>query len=230
MMFKIADALSAEELKEINDALDGQSYVDGRETAANAASLVKRNVQLPAGSDMRARISEKISQALRRNQMFLWLAMPKVIGPFHLTRYEETHTYGDHVDNSIMGLNIGAPMRADISMTVFLNEPEDYDGGELIMNSRINPQAIKLPAGHAIVYPTGEFHRVEPVTRGVRSVAITWMQSIIRDTHQRQVLTDIWTAMDAVSKLTPEDKLDENQAYRSLSKTHWGLLRLWSES
>jgi PKHD-type hydroxylase len=230
MMFQIADALNAEELKEINDALDGESYVDGRETAANAASLVKRNVQLSAGSEMRAKISNKIAAAMRRNQMFLWLAMPKEIGPFHLTRYEETHTYGDHVDNSIMGLQAGNPMRADISMTIFLNEPEDYDGGELIMNSRINPQAIKLPAGHAIVYPTGEFHRVEPVTRGVRSVAITWIQSIIRDVHQRQVLTDIWTAMDGVSKLTPEDKLDENQPYRSLSKTHWGLLRLWSES
>jgi len=230
MMFQIADALNAEELKEINKALDGQSYVDGRETAANAASLVKRNIQLPAGSDMRAKISEKISQALRRHQMFLWLAMPKVIGPFHLTRYEESHNYGYHVDNSIMGLNVGTPMRADISIAVFLNEPEKYDGGELIMNSRINPQAIKLPAGHAIVYPTGEFHRVEPVTRGVHSVAITWIQSIIRNIHQGQVLTDIWTAMDGVSKLTPEDKLDENQAYRSLSKTHWGLLRLWSEN
>lgn len=118
-------------------------------------------------------------------------------------------------------------MRADISMTVFLNNPEDYDNGELIMNSRINPQAIKLPAGDAFIYPTGEFHRVEPVTRGVRSVAISWIQSIIRDTHQRQFLTDIWTAMDGVSKLTPDDKLDENQPYRSLSMTHWGLLRLW---
>ncbi len=230
MMFQLKGALSPEELTEINDALEGQGYVDGRETAANAASLVKRNVQLPVGSELRARMSQKIEQALRRNQMFLWLAMPKQIGPFHLTRYEETHTYGDHVDNSIMGLQAGAPMRADISMTVFLNNPEDYDGGELIMNSRVNPQAIKLPAGDAIVYPTGEFHRVEPVTRGVRSVAITWIQSIIRDTHQRQILTDIWTAMDGVSKLTPEDKLDENQAYRSLSKTHWGLLRLWAES
>jgi len=230
MMFQFKNVLNADELTEINEALEGQAYVDGRETAANAASLVKRNMQLPVGSELRTRMGQKIEQALRRNQMFLWLTMPKRIGPFHLTRYEESHNYGDHVDNSIMGLNTGAPMRADVSMTVFLNEPDEYDGGELIMNSRINPQPIKLPAGHAIVYPTGEFHRVEPVTRGVRSVAITWIQSIIRDIHQRQMLTDIWTAMDAVSKLTPEDKLDENQAYRSLSKTHWGLLRLWSES
>jgi PKHD-type hydroxylase len=129
-----------------------------------------------------------------------------------------------------MGLAIGPPMRADISLTVFLNEPEEYDGGELILNSRVNPQPIKLPAGNAIVYPTGEFHRVDPVTSGVRSMAIAWVQSIIRDAHQRQIITDIWTAMDGVSKLMPEDKLDENQAYRSLSKTYWGLLRLWAES
>jgi predicted 2-oxoglutarate/Fe(II)-dependent dioxygenase YbiX len=114
MMFQVKGALSSEELTEINDALDGQGYVDGRETAANAASLVKRNVQLPVGSELRTRMSQKIEQALRRNQMFLWLAMPKTIGPFHLTRYEETHTYGDHVDSSIMGLQSGAPMRADI--------------------------------------------------------------------------------------------------------------------
>lgn len=118
-------------------------------------------------------------------------------------------------------------MRADISMTVFLNNTEDYDGGELIMNSRVNPQAIKLPKGDAFIYPTGEFHSVETVTR---SVAISYIQSIIRDTHQRQILTDIWIAMDGVSKLTPDDKLDENEPYRSLSKTHWGLLRLWAES
>ena len=129
-----------------------------------------------------------------------------------------------------MGLAIGPPMRADISLTVFLNEPEEYDGGELILNSRVNPQPIKLPARNAIVYPTGEFHRVDPVTSGVRSMAIAWVQSIIIDVHQRQILTDIWTAMDGVLKLMPEDKLDENQTYRSLSKTYWGLLRLWAES
>ena len=174
-MFEIKNTLSAEELTEINDALEGQNYVDGREAAANAASLVKRNTQLPVASDLRAQMSQKIEKALRHNQMFVWLTMPKRIGPFHLTRYEETHNYGDHVDNSIMGLPAGAPMRADISMTVFPHNPEDYDNGELIMNSRINPQAIKLPAGGAFIYPTGEFHPVEPVTRGVRSVAITML-------------------------------------------------------
>ena len=141
MMFQVKSALSAEELTEINDALEDQNYVDGRETAANAASLVKRNTRLPVASDLRAHMSQKIEKALRRNQMFVWLTMPKRIGSFHLTRYEKTHNYGDHVDNSIMGLPAGAPMRADISMTVFLNNTEDYDGGE--------------------------FHRVETVTRSV---------------------------------------------------------------
>ncbi len=230
MIIELKGALSEDEVAEILAELDAHDFVDGRETAASMASLVKRNIQLPTNSELRMQISAKIRQALLRNRMFTWLVMPKRIGPFHLTRYEETHTYGDHVDNSIMGLSAGDPMRADISMTVFLNDPEEYDGGELVMNSRVSPRRLKMRKGDAIIYPTGEFHRVEPVTRGVRIVAITWIQSIVRSAEQRQILADIWSAMDGISKLTPEDKLTENIAYQTLSKSHFGLLRLWSET
>lgn len=230
MIIELKGVLSQEKVAEILADLDSQDFVDGRETAANAAGLVKRNIQLPTNSKLRMQIGKKIERSLLANRMFTWLVMPKRIGPFHLTRYEETHTYGDHVDNSIMGLAAGDPMRADISMTVFLNDPEDYDGGELVMSSRISPRRLKLRKGDAIIYPTGEFHRVEPVTRGVRIVAITWIQSIIRGAEQRQILADIWTAMDGVSRLTSEDKLGENVPYQTLSKSHFGLLRLWAET
>lgn len=222
--------LSAQEVAEINAALDGQDFVDGRETAHNEAQLVKRNVQLRSDSAVRAELSQRIERALWTNSLFTTVVLPKRIGPFHFSRYEVGMEYGDHIDNSVMGLNTGDPMRADVSMTVFLNNPEDFDGGELVMNSRTSPRPIKLSAGDAIVYPTDEFHRVAKVTRGVRRVAVTWIECLVRGTARRRVLTDIWTAMDAVSKLQPPDKLHENQAYRTLTKAHWGLLRLWAET
>ena len=230
MLFEINGLLSRDEVAEINAALEGQNYVDGRETALNDASLVKRNIQLSAGSELRADLSRRIEAILLRHPMFTTLVLPKRIGPFHFSRYEEGMTYGDHVDNSVMGLNSGSPMRADISMSIFLNDPGEYDGGELIVNSRTQPRSIKLNAGDAIVYPTGEFHRVEPVTRGVRKVAITWIESLVRGAARREILTDMWTAMDVISRLQPADQLHENEAFRTLTKAHWGLLRLWAET
>lgn len=230
MMFELNNVLSVEQVREILAALEGQDFVDGRETALNDAQLVKRNVQLRADSDTRARLSAMIESALMANRMFTTLVLPKRIGPFHFSRYEVGMEYGDHVDNSVMGMNTGNPMRADMSMTIFLNDPADYDGGELVLNSRISPRPVRLNAGDAIVYPTDEFHRVQPVTRGTRRAAVTWIESLVRGTARRRVLTDIYSAMDTISSLQPPDRLHENEAFRTLSKAHWSLLRLWAET
>jgi PKHD-type hydroxylase len=230
MIFELNQLLTGAEVAELNAALEGQTFVDGRETALNEASLVKRNIQIPAGSELRATLSARLEGILLANSMFTTLVMPKRIGPFHFSRYEVGMTYGDHVDNSVMGLGTGDPMRADLSMSIFLNDPDDYDGGDLVLNSRLAPRSLKLASGDAIVYPTDEFHRVEPVTRGVRKVAITWIESLVRGAHRRQILTDIWTAMDGISKMTAPERLHENEAYRTLSKSHWSLLRLWAET
>ena len=230
MIFELNQVLTTGEVAEINAALDGQTFVDGRETALNDASLVKRNIQIPAGSELRATLGARLEKILLANAMFTTLVMPKRIGPFHFSRYEVGMTYGDHVDNSVMGLGTGDPMRADLSMSIFLNDPGDYDGGELVLNSRLTPRPLKLASGDAIVYPTDEFHRVDPVTRGVRKVAITWIESLVRGTHRREILTDIWTAMDGISKMTAPERLHENEAFRTLSKSHWSLLRLWAET
>ena len=230
MLFELNGVLSPDQVKETLAALEGQDFVDGRETALNEAQLVKRNVQLRSDSDLRARLSAMIESALLANRMFTTLVLPKRIGPFHFSRYEVGMEYGDHVDNSVMGMNSGNPMRADMSMTIFLNDPGDYDGGELVLNSRISPRPVKLSAGDAIVYPTDEFHRVQPVTRGTRRAAVTWIESLVRGTARRRVLTDIYTAMDTISGLQPREKLHENEAFRTLSKAHWSLLRLWAET
>lgn len=230
MIFELQDVLNAQEISDFQAALDGEEFVDGRETAQNAASLVKKNVQLPAASSVRAALGQRLENILRENSNFTWLVMPKRIGPFHFSRYEMGMTYGDHVDNSLMGLEAGNPMRADLSITVFLNDPSEYDGGELIMNSHTSPKPIKLAAGSVIIYPTGEFHRVEPVTKGVRKVAIAWIESVIRGEDKRQIMTDVWSTMNGLADLTPREQLDKNQAYQTLSKAHWSLLRLWSET
>lgn len=230
MLFEFNSVLTPDQVRDTLDALEGQEFVDGRETALNDAQLVKRNVQLGANSELRTRLGAVIESALWANPRFTNLVLPKRIGPFHFSRYEVGMEYGDHVDNSVMGLNTSSPMRADMSMTIFLNNPTDYDGGELVLNSRISPRTVKLSAGDAIVYPTAEFHRVAPVTRGTRRAAVTWIECLVRSTARRQVLTDMYTALDTISRLQPPEMLHENEAFRTLAKTNWSLLRLWAET
>ena len=230
MIIELDDLLSADEVAAFNAALEGQTFVDGRETALNEAQLVKRNVQLEGGSALRAELSARMQAILLRHTVFTTVVLPKRIGLFHFTRYETGMSYGDHVDNSVMAMGSGNPMRADLSMSVFLNDPAEYDGGELVLNTKTTPRAVKLAAGAAVIYPTDEFHRVEPVGRGVRKVAIGWIESLIRGTARRQVVTDLWQALDGIAKLSAPDELHQSQAYQALNKARWGLLRLWAET
>lgn len=230
MIFELQDVLTKDELQEIGSTLDSQNFVDGRTTARNAASMVKNNVQLAASNPVYSDLNRRLATILLQNPNFAWLVMPKRIGPFLFSQYRTGMTYGDHVDNSLMGMEAGNPLRADLSITVFLNEPSEYEGGELIMNSKISPRPVKLKAGSAIVYPTGDFHRVEPVTKGTRKVAITWIESIIRSQSHRQILMDVGTAMNGISAITPPEQLHNNQAFQTLSKVRWSLLRLWAET
>lgn len=230
MIIELDDLLSADDVAGFNTALEGQLFVDGRETALNEARQVKNNVQLQADSALRAELSQRLEAILLRHTVFTTVVLPKRIGLFHFSRYETDMTYGDHVDNSVMAMGSGNPMRADLSMSVFLNDPADYDGGELMLNTKTTPRAVKLKAGAAVIYPTNEFHRVEPVTRGVRKVAIGWIESLVRGTARRQVVTDMWQALDGIAKLSAPDELHENQAYQTLNKARWGVLRLWAET
>lgn len=230
MLLTLPDVLTSEQVREVLTALEGGSFVDGRETAENEAALAKRNLQLSASSDLRATLSRKISDRLMKNQIFTHAALPKAMTDFHFSRYEPGMSYGDHMDNAVMSLGTDRPMRSDLSMTLFLSDPADYDGGELVVNSEIAPQAVKLPSGHAVVYPTTEFHRVAPVTRGTRRAAVCWIQSMVRRVAQREILTEMWIAIDQIHQGLPPDKLNENQAFRLLSKARLNLIRLWAEA
>jgi len=222
MIICIAGVLSAEELERVHGLIDRGPFVDGRETAGWHARLVKRNEQIRTNGDAARKAGELISAALDRHEVFRAAALPRAMRPMLFSRYQEGMAYGAHVDDAIMGGR--SPMRTDISVTVFLNDPAAYDGGELVMETTGGEQAYKLEAGGAILYPSTTLHRVEPVSRGARLVAVTWVQSLVREAENREILFDLDTARRAIFQ-----EQGKSRAFDLLSKTYANLLRKWSD-
>ena len=167
-----------------------------------------------------------IKEALRGNNDFRLVTQPHRLGPFLFSRYGEGMEYGDHSDNALMD---DGSFRSDIAMTVFINEPTDYDGGELVLNTDIQPESYKLPAGHAVVYPTMVLHRVNPVTRGQRLVGINWVQSHVRDPQRRQILVDLALSLSHIIDSQPPGQGFAHPEYIRLDKIYNNLLRMWAE-
>jgi len=186
--YRIERALGAAEISEIRARLDKASFVDGRITASGAAAAVKNNLQIQPDSQLRKDLLQITQRAIGTNARLSALAFPKMMAPMTFARYEPGMEYGAHVDAPF--LNNGQ-IRADISMTLFLNPPEEYEGGELVIDQSGNEIKIKLPAGDAFVYPTTYLHRVAPVTEGVRLVAVTWIQSFIPDERHRAIVVQL---------------------------------------
>ena len=230
MLVHLPQVLTPDRVAAIEAALAQGAFVDGRQTAENDARNAKRNLQLDARADLRHELSRAITGTVMRNTVFLHLCLPKRLTEFHFSRYEPGMTYGEHMDNTVMALGTEAPIRADLSMTLFLAPPESYDGGELVVTSDTTPRPIKLAAGDAVVYPTTDHHLVRPVTRGVRRVAVCWIQSLVRGTAERQILAETWHVLDELYKMQPADKLNDNPAFKALSKARLNLLRLWVEA
>lgn len=194
-MWILEHVLSADELAAVRDAVAGAEFVDGRSTAAGAARAAKRNLQMKRPADRPVPLDGLLLGALARHEVFQAAAMPHRISAPMISRYEPGMSYGPHVDDPQMG---GAqPMRTDLSITLFLSDPGDYDGGELMIDTPFGEQAVKLPAGHAFCYPTNVLHRVAPVTRGTRLVAVCWAQSNVHDNEFRQALFEL-NAVQAV--------------------------------
>ncbi len=222
-MHLIANVLMGEEiqrLKTIFDSSDG--FVDGRRTAGRRAKRVKHNEQLDAGAGDLSEAQTIILTALNRNPAFRRLAMPKRIAPPLISRYGAGMSYGLHVDDAMMG---GGAMRSDISVTVFLNDPGQYEGGELIIHSGGSAgTVVKAEAGSTVIYPANTLHRVAEVTSGERRVAVTWCQSLVRGAEQRAILADVAKVRDLLFSTAP-DAEETDAAARSYSN----LLRLWAE-
>ena len=223
MIFTIENLLNSEQLSIIFKLLQTDDFIDGKITAGWHARKVKNNTQLSTKASYAKEIKDSIKTALEQNPLFKIAAQPKIIHSMLISRYETGMSYGQHVDNAMMGSG-SYRYRSDISLTVFLNDPDTYEGGELVIEHFDGQQIFKLKAGSAIVYPSSTLHRVETVTKGVRLVAVGWVQSFIRDANQREILFDLDTVKRSLFQ--KEGKTIE---FDLISKSHANLLRQWSE-
>lgn len=224
MLVAIPDVLTPEQVAEGRRLLEGAEWIDGRATAGHQGAHVKRNRQLGPDSAAGRQIGTMILQALGQNPLFMSAALPLHVLPPTFNRYEGGETFGDHVDGAMRFLPNGQRMRTDLSCTLFFSEPDDYDGGELVIDDVFGPRSVKLPAGHLILYPSTSVHRVTPVTRGVRLASFFWLQSMIRDATQRALLFEMDTAIQRLGAEKPNDP-----PVVSLTGVYHNLLRLWGE-
>ncbi|PHX54970.1 Fe2+-dependent dioxygenase [Tychonema bourrellyi FEM_GT703] len=222
MIICMANILTSEELGLIVDRLKNAEFVDGKLTAGWYAQQVKNNAQLKNNAAPTQELRNLVNQALKRNSLFQIAARPKAIRPIMFSRYQGGMYYGTHIDNAIMGDE--ELMRSDLSLTLFLSDPATYTGGELVIESAQGEQAFKLDAGSMVVYPTTTLHRVEPVTEGERLAAVTWVQSLVRDAHNREILFDLDTVRDTLFQ-----KSGKTAEFDLLSKSIANLLRKWAD-
>ncbi|NJL49844.1 MAG: Fe2+-dependent dioxygenase [Leptolyngbyaceae cyanobacterium SM2_5_2] len=223
MILCIGAVLTPTELDAITAILAKADFVDGKTTAGWHAQAVKHNAQLPSESSALKDIRALIAKALQRNGLFQIVARPRTIHPMLISRYEVGMSYGPHTDNALMTYQ-GQPMRSDVSFTLFLSDPETYQGGELVIDSSAGEQAFKLEAGALVLYPASTLHRVNPVTLGVRLVAVSWVQSLVRDPAQRELLFDLETASQSLY-----EQHGKTREFDLLAKVQSNLLRQWAE-
>ncbi|HET7592169.1 MAG TPA: Fe2+-dependent dioxygenase [Rhodanobacteraceae bacterium] len=225
MLLHIEHVLDADTVTRMRAHLDAAEWTDGRETVGPQGALVKRNLQLPDASPLRAQLGREVLAACARHADFHAATLPVKILPPRFNRYADGGSYGAHVDGSVMALADGSQLRSDIACTVFLAEPDDYDGGELVVEDTYGEHEVKLAAGDAIVYPASSLHRVEPVTRGARLAAFFWVQSLVRDEAQRRTLLQL----DSATRRLAAAAADAD-AVKQLAGVYHNLLRQWAET
>ena len=226
MLIAIPDVLSAAELAQVREVVDAGQWVDGNATSGAQSALAKRNEQLAEESAAAREAGTIILDALGRSALFVAAALPLKVFPPLFNRYEGGQAFGTHVDNGVR-IRRGSDfrIRSDLSATLFLEEPDRYDGGELVIDDLYGEQRVKLPAGHLVLYPASSLHRVEPVTRGCRIASFFWIQSMIRDDGARRILFDLDQGVQAVAA----DKGQDDPAVVRLTTVYHNLLRRWAE-
>jgi PKHD-type hydroxylase len=225
MLVHIPDVLSADQVTEGRRLLDEATWVDGRVTAGHQSARAKDNLQVPEDHPAARQLGDVILAALQRSPLFIAAALPLRVFPPLFNRYQGGHSFGNHVDNAIRQVT-GTPhrIRTDLSATLFFSDPDEYDGGELMVEDTYGVHSVKLPAGHLVLYPSTSLHHVRPVTRGARVCSFFWIQSMIRDDGQRTLLFDLDTAIQRVSQDLPEPP-----ATVQLTGVYHNLLRRWAE-
>lgn len=227
MMLAIPDVMSREEALALRDRILAAEWVDGNATSGKGSAGVKRNRQLPEQGAVTQAAQEQVSAALMGNAQFLAAALPHTVFPPLFNRYSGGERFGLHVDNAIRFHGpTGARIRTDLSATLFLTDPEDYDGGELEIESSAGITSRKLPAGHMLLYPSTSLHRVTEVTRGERVACFFWLQSLVGDHAEREMLYDLDQTVQA---LGAERGLQDAEVLR-LTALYHNLVRRWSQA
>lgn len=225
MLIAIPDVLTGGQVTRARRILAEAEWVDGRVTAGHQSGRVKENSQVPEDHPAAREAGEMILAALSANALFISAALPAKVFPPLFNRYEGGQTFGTHVDNAIRTSPVtGHRIRTDLSATLFLAEPEEYDGGELVVEDSYGTHSVKLPAGHMILYPATSLHHVRPVTRGARVASFFWIQSMVRDDGDRTLLFDLDVAIQRLNSDTPGQS-----ATVPLTGVYHNLLRRWAE-
>jgi PKHD-type hydroxylase len=226
MMLHIPEVLTKTQVAELRAAVDAADWIDGNATSGTQSALAKRNEQLPEGSAAARFAGEMILDALSHSPLFVTAALPQTVFPPLFNRYGGGQTFATHIDNSIRQSRDGSVrIRSDLSATLFLTEPEDYDGGELLVEDTYGVHEVKLPAGDLILYPASSLHQVTPVTRGARTSSFFWIQSMIRDDARRALLFQMDIAIQQLSLKVGAGAPE----LVSLTGTYHNLLRMWAE-
>lgn len=227
MLIAIPDLFLPEEVAEVRAVIDVAEWVDGNATSGAQSALAKQNEQLPEGGDAHRRAGAMVLEALGRSPLFFAAALPLKVFPPLFNRYGGGQHFDTHIDNAIR-IQRGTEfrLRSDLSMTVFLEDPAEYDGGELLIEGQFGLQSVKLPAGHAILYPSSSLHRVEPVTRGTRVASFFWIQSMVRDDSARRILFEMDQAVQRLVATLGND----DRAVIELTGVYHNLLRRWADA
>ena len=226
MLIHIPKILTSEQVAQCREALGKTEWADGKNTAGYLSQRVKDNAQVPEGHPTARQLGEMILTALEKNPLFTSAALPLKVVPPQFNRYQGNQNYGRHVDGAIRPIH-GTPhrVRTDLSATLFLAAPEDYDGGELVVEDTFGPRSIKLPAGDMVLYPGTSVHRVEPVTRGARLAAFFWIQSMVREDAKRAMLFDLDNSIQHLGRDVPQ-----HPGVVQLASLYHNLLRLWADA
>lgn len=226
MLITIEKLFSKDEVAELRQALDNADWEDGAATAGEQSRAVKHNQQLPPTGPVAQQLGQRILQRLSQNPTFVSAALPLRILPPMFNRYEAGETFGFHIDNAIrVNPFNGEQLRTDLSMTIFLSEPDAYDGGVLVIEDQYGQQEVKLPAGDMVLYPSTSLHKVTPVTRGARVSSFFWLQSMIKSNEQRTTLFDL---DQSIQSLAARHGTDDADVVR-LTGIYHNLIRTWTE-
>ena len=225
MLLEIPEVLTKDQVATMKSALLNAEWIDGRATAGHQSAQAKHNQQLPQNSSTAQEQGRAILNALQQNGLFMSAALPQRVFPPLFNRYGGGEYFDNHVDNAIRALPGGGQIRTDLSATLFLSEPQDYDGGELLIDDTYGAHKVKLAAGDMILYPSTSLHRVTPVTRGSRICSFFWIQSLVRDDGQRTLLFDLDMSINQLRR-----EIGDHQAVVAQTGVYHNLLRRWADA